>query len=52
MIYKGIEWFCGDLNPWRKKVEDYESSVSALKEAASMYRHPDDVTKEKALCAE
>ena len=39
----------------KKKVEDYGSAVSAflsLKKAASSCRHPDDVTKEKALCTE
>jgi len=37
MIYKGIERICGDPTPLRKKLEDYESAVSAflsLKKAA------------------
>ena len=38
-IYKGIERLCGDSIPLRKKVEDYESAVSAylsLKKVASL----------------
>ena len=55
MIYKGIEWLYGDLNPLRKKMEDYGSVVStflSLKKAASTCSHPDDVEKEKALYAQ
>ena len=54
-IYKGIERLCGDSNPWRKKVKDYGSVVFtffSLKKATSTCRHPDDVAKDKALCAE
>ena len=54
MIYKGIERLCEDPNPLRKKLEDYGRVVSTFlssKKAASMCRHPDDVAKEKALCA-
>jgi len=53
MIYKGIEWLCGDPNPLRKKVEGYKSAIStflSLEKAASTYRSIDDVVKEKALC--
>jgi len=38
----------------RKKVEDYGSIVSAflsLKKTSSMCYHPNDVGKEKAMCA-
>lgn len=55
MIYKEIEWLCGDPTPLRKKVEDYGSAASAflsLKKAASSCRHPNDITKENALCIE
>lgn len=55
MIYKGIERLYGDPTPLRKRVEDYRSAVLTflcLKKAASLYRHPDDVAKERVSCIE
>jgi len=55
MIYQGIERLYVDPSHLRKKVEDYDSVVSAflsLKKTAFLCHHPDDVAKEKALCTE
>jgi len=53
MIYQGIERLCGDLNPLRKKVEDYGSAVSAslsLKKVAFLCHPLTVVGQQKAAC--
>ena len=53
MMYKTIEHLIKDSNPLKKLVNDYVSSVSAylaLKQAALIHRHPNDLSKEKSVC--
>jgi len=55
MMYKSIERLNGDQNPLKKLVDHYVSSVSAylaLRQAALMPRHPDDLSKEKSACTD
>ena len=53
MMYKSIERLNGDSNPLKKLVDHYVSRVSAylaLRQAALILRHPDDLCKEKSTC--
>ena len=55
MKYKSIERLNGDSNPLKKLVDDYVISASAylaLRQAALILRHPDDLGKEKSTCIE
>ena len=55
MMYKSIERLNGDPTPLKKLVDDYVSGVSAylaLRQAALMLRHPDDLSKEKSACTD
>ena len=53
MMYKSIERLNGDPNPLKKLVDDYVGGVSAylaLRQAALMLHHPDDLSEEKSAC--
>ena len=55
MIYKGIEWLCGDPTPLWKKLENYSCAISAylsLKKAASLCCYSTIVGQPKAACTE
>jgi len=52
-MYKSIERLNGDPNPLKKLVDDHVNSVSAylaIRQAALILHHPDDLSKEKSAC--
>jgi len=51
MMYKSFECLNGDPNPMKKLVDDYVSGISAylaLRQAALIVHHPNDLSKEKS----
>jgi len=53
MMYKSIQRLNRDPNPLKKLVDDYVSSVFAylaLRQAALILCHPDDLSNEKSIC--
>ena len=55
MMYKSIERLNRDPNPLKKLVDDYVNGVSAylaLRQAALMLHHPNDLSKGKSACTD